>query len=116
MSLWWVRLGRGPLLSRSARAGIVHGRDAGQCVWRWQASLRSQRKAPREQSQVAVVVKTVLGSHFGGRCTTRAGFILADFVVGEFTTHFRTYFSGWIGMFTGGKPGFDPWPSGCFSK
>ena len=32
-------------------------------------------------------VKTVLGSHFG---------------VGEFTTHVRTYFSGWIGMFTGG--------------
>ena len=30
--------------------------------------------------------KTVLGSHFG---------------VGEFTTHFRNYFSGWIGMFTG---------------
>ena len=28
---------------------------------------------------MAVVVKTVLGSHFG---------------VGEFTTHFRTYFSG----------------------
>ena len=24
------------------------------------------------------------------------------FGVGEFTTHFRTYFSGWIGMFTGG--------------
>ena len=23
------------------------------------------------------------------------------FGVGEFTTHFRTYFSGWIGMFTG---------------
>ena len=28
-----------------------------------------------------------VGSHFG---------------VGEFTTHFRTYFGGWIGMFTGG--------------
>ena len=26
------------------------------------------------------------------------------FGVGEFTTHFRTYFSGWIGVFTGGKP------------
>ena len=24
------------------------------------------------------------------------------FDVGEFTTHVRTYFSGWIGMFTGG--------------
>ena len=23
------------------------------------------------------------------------------FGLGEFTTHFRTYFSGWIGMFTG---------------
>ena len=32
-------------------------------------------------------VNTVLGSHFG---------------VGEFTTHFRTNFIGWIGMFTGG--------------
>ena len=30
---------------------------------------------------MAVVVKTVLGSHFG---------------VGEFTTQFRTNFSGWI--------------------
>ena len=37
-------------------------------------------------SHLAVVVKTVLGSHFG---------------VGEFTTHFRLYF-GWIGMFTWG--------------
>ena len=26
----------------------------------------------------------------------------ANGMVGEFTTHFRTYFSGWIGMFTGG--------------
>ena len=34
-------------------------------------------------------VKTVLVP-FWGRCTT----------------HFRTYFSGWIGMFTGGQPGF----------
>ena len=24
------------------------------------------------------------------------------FGVGQFTTHFKTYFSGWIGMFTGG--------------
>ena len=30
---------------------------------------------------MAVVVKTVMGSHFG---------------VGKFTTHFRTYSSGWI--------------------
>ena len=34
------------------------------------------------------------------------------FGVGEFTTHFRTYFSGWIGMFTGLRAlDFDPWPS-----
>ena len=33
------------------------------------------------------------------------------FGIGEFTTHFRTYFSGWIGMFTGGYDlDFDPWP------
>ena len=38
-------------------------------------------------AHVAVVVTTVVGSHFWA---------------GEFTTHFRTYFSGWIGMFTGG--------------
>ena len=31
------------------------------------------------------------------------------FGVGEFTTHFRTYVSGWIGMFTGGT-GFNAWP------
>ena len=37
-----------------------------------------QRGDPR--NQLAVVVKTVLGSHFGA--------------FGEFTTHFRTYFSG----------------------
>ena len=37
--------------------------------------------------QMALVVKTVLGSHVG---------------VGEFTTHVRTYFSGWMGMFIGG--------------
>ena len=35
---------------------------------------------------MAVVVKTALGSNFG---------------VGEFTTHFRTDFSGWIRIFTG---------------
>ena len=43
---------------------------------------------------MAVVVKTVLASHFG---------------VGEFTTHFRTYFSGWIEL--------DPFvPRKCPSK
>ena len=32
--------------------------------------------------------------------------------LGEFTNRFRTYSSGWIGMFTGGyyDLGFDPWP------
>ena len=45
---------------------------------------------------LAVVVKTDLGSRFG---------------LGEFTTHFRTYFSGWIGMFAGGYDlAFDPGP------
>ena len=42
-------------------------------------------------SQIGCGVKPVLGSHFG---------------VGEFTTHFRTYFSGdWDVHW-----GFDPWP------
>ena len=58
----------------------------------WLAELRLRRCAPPirvltggsgsgpdlPKGQMAVVVKTVLGSHFG---------------VGEFTTHFRTYFS-----------------------
>ena len=30
--------------------------------------------------------------------------------VGEFTTHFRTYFSGWIGSRSLGVLAFDPWP------
>ena len=44
-------------------------------------------------------VKKPMGSHVG---------------VGEFTTHFRTYFSGWIGMFTGGTIWIlqSPWPCG----
>ena len=29
---------------------------------------------------------------------------------GEAHLHFRTYFSGWIGMFTGANRGFDPQP------
>ena len=44
---------------------------------------------------MAVVVKTVLGSHFG---------------VGEFTTHFRTYFSGDWDVHWGYDLDFDPWP------
>ena len=33
-------------------------------------------------------------------------------LVGEFTTHFRTYFSGWIesDVHWGYDLGFDPWP------
>lgn len=31
------------LALRNRKSGIVHGRDAAQCVWRWQVSLRSQR-------------------------------------------------------------------------
>ena len=45
---------------------------------------------------LAVVVKTVLGSHFG---------------VGEFTTHLRTYFSGDGDVDWGLTDlAFDPWP------
>ena len=37
--------------------------------------------------------------------------------VGEFTTHCRTCFSGWIWMFTGVRD-FDPWPDDaeCYSS
>ena len=77
-------------------------------------------------------VNTVLGSHFAGLLLGNGsldfnflGDIKVFFIkppknrtfcrgstatksgVGEFTTHVRTYFSGWIGMFTGGT-GF--WP------
>ena len=45
--------------------------------------------------QMAVVVKTVLGSHFR---------------VGEFTTHFRTYFSGDWDVHWGYDMDIDPWP------
>ena len=38
-------------------------------------------------------------------------------LVGEFTTHFRTYFSGWIELDVHwgltGTLGFDPWPFPC---
>ena len=30
--------------------------------------------------------------------------------IGEFTTHFGTCLSGWIGMFTECDVDFDPWP------
>ena len=45
------------------------------------ARYRSRGSAKRETWKP-------MGYHFG--------------LVGEFTTQFRTYFSGWIGMFTGG--------------
>ena len=55
--------------------------------------------------RMAVVVKTVLGSHFGA---------------GEFTTHFRTYLSGWDvhwGMIWLLAPWPAMWiPSGCRKK
>ena len=44
---------------------------------------------------LAVVVQTVLGSHFG---------------LGEFTTHFRTYFSGDWDVHWGYDLDFDSWP------
>ena len=53
-------------------------------------------ESPRLTSQLAVVVKTVLGSHFG---------------VGDFTTHFRTYFSGDWDVHWGYDLDFDPWPT-----
>ena len=31
--------------------------------------------------------------------------VVPFWLVSEFTTHFKTYFSGWIGMFTGGSSG-----------
>eukprot|EP00438_Fugacium_kawagutii_P009769 Skav218790 [mRNA] locus=scaffold1140:130635:152155:- [translate_table: standard] len=31
------------VLGNRHKSGIVHGKDAAQCVWRWQVSLRSQR-------------------------------------------------------------------------
>ena len=51
---------------------------------------RGGERAPPHARHVAVVVKTVLGSHCG---------------VGEFTTHFGTYFSGDWGY----DLDFDPW-------
>ena len=37
-----------------------------------------------------------------------------QFGVGEFTTHFRTYFSGDWDVHWGYDLDFDPWPNGCF--
>ena len=46
---------------------------------------------------------------YGCGCPNRFG--VPFWLVGEFTTHFRAYFSGWIGMFTGGTIGFlSSWP------
>ena len=58
-----------------------------------EAPGKNEKICPVESEDMAVVVKTVLGS------TILVG-------MGEFTTHFRTYF-GWIGMY---DLDFDPWP------
>ena len=55
-------------------------------------SFHAECPTPRSQEfpEMAVVAQNrSTGSHFGWK-------------LGEFTTHFRTNFSGWIGMFTGG--------------
>ena len=72
------------------------------CAW----SASETRQTPRDMA--FFWVKTVLGSHFG---------------VGEFTTHFRSYFSGWMGMnilsalrFACFPPGFGPPVLGDFYK
>ena len=55
---------------------------------------------------MALVVKTVLGSNFWGRSLSSLEPILLGLGCwGRCTTHFRTYFNGWIckiGMVTGG--------------
>ena len=64
----------------------------GGTLWRscWadssQASLGKPFEVRSDQMSPMAVGQNCFGSQFG---------------VGEFTTHFRTYFSGWIGM-TGG--------------
>ena len=58
---------------------------------------REPRERREPKSVQAVVVKTVLGSHFG---------------IGEFTIHFRTCFGGWIesDVHWGYDLDVDPWP------
>ena len=52
-------------------------------------------------------------SPYGRGCQNRFG--IPFWSVGEFTTRFRTYFSGWIGKFTGGTIwNFEPWPYPTF--
>ena len=83
-----ILLGHGPLESRPRLPGGLAARRAGAFGVPW-ARIAWQAGAVVKPSEweVAVAVKTVMGSHFG---------------VGDFTTQFRTHFSGWIGMFTGG--------------
>ena len=60
-------------------------------------ALKSANLSKDERAEVAVVVKTVLGSHVG---------------VGEFTTHFRTYFTGDWDVHWWYDLALDPWPGG----
>ena len=66
----------------------------------WEAFGTDRSKSVRGggglvRAEMAVVVKTVLGCHFG---------------VGELTTHVRTYFGGDWDVHWGYDLGFDPWP------
>ena len=58
----------------------------GASAWRLGARGAADAGAARTGFSKTAVVKTVKGD---------------PILVGEFTNHFRTYFSGWIGMFTG---------------
>ena len=66
-------------------SGIV--RKTGETVFFWQIAVLLPYSATSSLRPIWLWVKTN-GIPF--------------WLVGEFTTHFRTYFSGWIGMFTGG--------------
>ena len=84
--------------------------------WSWAGALRTERRSRRrigaEKSlweHVAVVVKTNWIPFLGVGAPPILVYLSGGskpfwdpILVGEFTTHFRTYFSGWIGMFTGG--------------
>ena len=70
-----------------------------------------QRKRKQKRRKLVEAKLTFCTSHFGRPfgCGGQNRFGIPFWVVGEFTTHFRTYFSGWIGMFTGVRAS-DPWP------
>ena len=74
----WSPSKTAPLASRPAVSGRRGERKS---------NATASEASSLKQRDTAVVVKTN-GIPF--------------WLVGEFTTHFRTYFSGWIGMFTGG--------------